>query len=232
MRSANPVVKRLAVLVLAIVCGNAAGQESAPSFRLHIDGAADSSGIRVQYMLRGPFGGSGQRLRGSADIDIPLVVDGQSAQSLRALVFCPGYRIVRVEIPDVAAQTDLRVALDALAVRHLSGKVEFADGAKPRSFILDVDVWVGSSHRFFGIVDGAVTEFDVAEAVVSADGDFSVDVPDLAEDEALQSPDLPSTLRFHARDAATRNFVFDLLPSQVAIDELSEALVLTASPAR
>ena len=226
------VVKRLAILVLAIVSGDVAGQESAPTFRLHIDGAADSSRIRVEYMLRGPFGGSGRQLRGSADIAIPLVVDGQSARSLRALVFCPGYRIARVVIPDVAAQMESRVALDALAARHLNGKIEFAGGAQPRTFILDIDVWVGSAHQFFGIVDGAVGEFDVAEAVVSAAGKFSVLIPDLAEDEALQAPGLPSMLRFQARDAATGNFVFDLMPSQVAIDDLLPALVLSASPAR
>jgi hypothetical protein len=225
-------VKRLAVLVLAIALGNVAAQESAPSFRLHIDGAADPSRVRVEYMLAGPFGGNGRLLRGSADIDIPLVVNGQSARSLRALIFCPGYRTVSVEIPDVAAQTDLRVALDALAVRHLNGKVEFTGGADPRSFMLDIDVWVGSSHKFFGIVDGPPATFDVAEAVVSANGDFSVVVPDLAQDEALQSPELPSVLRFHARDAATGNFVFDLLPNQIALDDLPQALVLTASPAR
>ena len=183
-------------------------------------------------MLAGPFGGYGRQLRGSANLDIPIVVDGQAARSLRAIVFCPGYHSVRVDIPDVAEQTELRVALDALAVRRLTGTVEFADGADPRSFVLDMDVEVASSHELFGIVDGPLTTFDVAEAVVSSAGDFSAVIADLAEDRALQSAHLSSVFQFRARDAATGNFVFELKPKTVAIEELPPALVLSASPPR
>lgn len=225
-------LKRLAVVVLAIVSGQVAGQESASSLRLHVDGAADPSIVRVEYMLAGPFGGYRSQLRGSANIDIPLVVHRQSAQSLKAIVFCPGYRTARVEIPDVTAQTDLHVVLDALPVRHVTGTVEFAGGAAPRSFVLDIDVMVASSHEFFGIMDGPLTTFDVAEAVVSAEGDFAADIPDLAEDKTLQSPRGSSVFRFHARDAATGNFVFDLAPEPVAVEDLPQALVLSASPPR
>jgi hypothetical protein len=225
------IVRRLAFVVLAIVSGEVASHEPAPSIRLHVDGAAEPSAVRVEYMLTGPFGGYRSQLRGSANMDIPIVVSGQSARSLRAIVFCPGYHSARVEVPDLAVQTDLHVALDALPVRRVTGKVEFADGAEPRSFVLEINVVHGSSHRFFGIVDGAPTTFAVAKAVVSAEGDFSVALADLAEDDEFRSPDLPSVLQFQARDAATGNFVFDLMPKQLAIEELPQALVLSAAPA-
>lgn len=224
------VMKRLAVVVVAIVSGNVACQESAPSLQLHVDGAADPSTVRVEYMLAGPFGGYRSQLRGSANLAIPMVVEGQSARSFRAIVFCPGYHTVHVEIPDVEAQTESRVALDALPVRRLVGTVEFVGGAKPRSFVLDIDVMVPSSHGFFGFVDGAVTTFDVSQAVVNAEGDFSVVVADLAEDSGLQSSGEPSVFRFHARDAATGNFVFDLMPGEIALGDLPQALVISASP--
>jgi hypothetical protein len=65
-------------------------------------------------MLAGPFGGYRSQLHGSADyIDIPIVVEGQPARSLKAIVFCPGYHTVRVEIPDVAAQTTCFVGVAA-----------------------------------------------------------------------------------------------------------------------
>lgn len=206
--------------------------ESVPSLRLHVDGAADPSTVRVEYMLAGPFGGFRSQLRGSANIDIPIVIDGQPARSLRAIVFCPGYRIARVEIPDLVAQTDLRVALDALPVRRVTGKVEFVGNAVPRSFVLGIDVMVASSREFFGIVDGSLTTFDVTEAVVSSAGDFSVAIADLAEDRTLQSAHESSVFRFMARDAATGNFVFELKPKKIAIEELLPALVLSASPPR
>lgn len=229
VRCCRRIVKRLAFVVLAIVSGEVACQESAPSLRLHVEGAADPSIVRVEYMLAGPFGGSRRQLRGSANIDIPTVVDGQSAQSLKAIVFCPGYHLARVEVPDVAAQTDLHVVLDALPARRVTGTVEFVDGADPKSFVLDIDVVVASSHEFFEIVDGPLTTFDVAEAVVSAKGDFSAVIADLAEDKTLQSPRESSVFRFQARDAATGNFVFDLMPGTVAIEDLPQALVLSAS---
>ncbi|HKS58430.1 MAG TPA: hypothetical protein VJS12_24245, partial [Steroidobacteraceae bacterium] len=158
------VAKALAVIVLAIASGEAACQESAPTLRLHVDGAADASVIQVEYMLAGPFGGYRTQVRGSAkQIHIPIAVRGQPAQSLKAIVFSPGYHTARIVIEDVAAApTDLHVTLDPLPVRRLSGTVEFVGGAKPRSFILDIDVHVGSSHAFFGIMDGPLTKFDVA----------------------------------------------------------------------
>ena len=67
---------------------------------------------------------------------------------------------------------------------------------------------------------------------MSAEGDFSVAISNLAEDRTLLSPLLPSVFRFHARDAATRNFVFDLMPRELAIEDLPQALVLSASPVR
>src|SRR5688572_26552126 len=141
MRSTS--VFSIAVLLLgyALLPDRSAAAEQA-SLRLHVDGAADPSTVRVEYMLAGPFGGFRSQLRGSANIDIPIVIDGQSARSLRAIVFCPGYRIARVEIPDLVAQTDLRVALDALPVRRVTGKVEFVGNAVPRSFLLGIDVMV------------------------------------------------------------------------------------------
>jgi hypothetical protein len=224
------VVKRLAVLVVAIVSGEVAPQESASSLRLHVGGAADSSNVEVAYMLYGPFGGYGSRLRATAkDIDIPIVVEGRWARSLKAIVFSPGFHTARIEVPDVTAQSDLRVVLDPLPIRRLTGRVEFVGGAKPRSFVLDIDVMVGSSQEFFGIADGLATVFDVAEAAVSAKGDFSVAISDLAEDGALQSPVIPSVFRFHARDATTRNFVFELTPDEIAIRDLPQTLILSAA---
>jgi hypothetical protein len=230
------VVKRLAVVAVAVVCGEAACQEPAPTLRLHVDGVANPSMIRVEYMLSGPFGGYRNQVRASArDIDIPIAVEGRSARSLKAIVFCPGYHTARLEIPDVAAQTELRVALDALPVRRVNGKVEFVGGAKPRGFVLEIDVMVPSTHQFFGIADGAATTFDIAEAMVSAQGDFSAVIADLGRDVGLQALDrsgvVPSVFLLHARDAATRNFVFDLTPREIAIEGFPRALVLSASPA-
>lgn len=71
-----PLSKRLAVVVVAIVSGDVACQESVPSIRLQVDGAADPSIVRVEYMVVGQFGGSRGQLRGSANyIDIPIVVE-------------------------------------------------------------------------------------------------------------------------------------------------------------
>jgi hypothetical protein len=80
------------------------------------------------------------------------------------------------------------------------------------------------------VVDGPPTAFDVAEVVVSADGSFSLVLPDLAEDASLESPVFPSELRFYARDAATGNFLFDLVPDKIAIRDLPAALVLSTAP--
>jgi hypothetical protein len=115
--------------------------------------------------------------------------------------------------------------LAVIVVAIVSGDVACQESAS--SLRLHVDGAADPS-----IVDGPVATFDVSEAVVSADGNFSVVIADLAGDEGLQSTRYPSEFRFHARDAATRNFVFELVPGRVAIDDVPQPLVLTASPAR
>jgi hypothetical protein len=112
----------------------------------------------------------------------------------------------------------------------LAGTVEFVGGAHSRSFVLDIDMTIPSAHQFFGILDGAVTAFDVSEAVVSVEGAFSAAIADFAEDETLRTPGEPNVLRLRARDAVTRNFVFDLRPSEVALEDTPQTLVLSASP--
>jgi hypothetical protein len=224
--------KWIAAVVFAIVSGDVVCQESGATLRLRIDGPPDPSMVRVEYMLVGPFGGYRSQMQGSADyVDVPVAVDGQAARSLKALVFCPGYRTVRVDIPDVASQSELRIVLDDLPVRNLTGIVDFATETTPRSFVLDIDVMAYSAHEFFGIVDGSVTTFDLAEAVVSAAGQFALVLPDMTKDEALQSRGLPNVLRLRARDATTLNLVFDLAPAQIAFDDMpAESVALAASP--
>ena len=232
MRSTSVLSVAALLLACALLPNRSAAAESVPSLRLHVDGAVDPSLVRVEYLLAGPFGGSRSQLRGPGHMDIPTVIDGQSAHSLKAMIFCPGYHIARVEVPDLAAQTDLRVALDPLPVRRVTGTVEFVGNTVPRSFVLDIEVMVASSREFFEIVDGPLTTFDVAEAVVSSAGAFSAVIADLSEDRTLQSANEPSVFRFQAREAATGNFVFDLKPKTIAIDELPPALVLSASSPR
>jgi hypothetical protein len=182
--------------------------------RLRFADGADLRGLSIQYQLVGSFGGYGSFLRTSPDVREYVVEtsrDGQPATTLKAIVYCPGYRIVLVNESDLESRRSVLIDLKPLGSVPLSGQLVSA----PIPLDLNIEAlylayW---SHSFFRISDGPVAQFTVATSKVAPDGSFSFNIPDLAHDPVVASfPEgtMRGEVRLMPREAGTGNIPYHL----------------------
>jgi hypothetical protein len=207
----------LAAVVVVIVLGatGAQGQGVAPkSVRLEFPETVNLTGLAIRYFLVGPFGGFGSFVRTQSDVrvyDVEASHAGQTARTLKAIVYCPGRRIVLISesgFGNGSAKT-LPVNFETLGSVPLAGRVLVADS---RPLQVEVTYLAPWGHSFFGISDGAITSFRVASTQLRPDGSFSVLVPDLVSDPVVAGygPDLRGWFQLVAREPETGNIAFFL----------------------
>lgn len=91
-------VMALSAACLAVVLDGSQSVSSERVMRLRFPNAADLQSVSIHYLLKGPFGGYGNfgRLHlNSREYLLETWHKGQPGTTLKAIVFCPGYRIVR-----------------------------------------------------------------------------------------------------------------------------------------
>ena len=200
-------------------------------------------GLFFATFMTGAFGGVGGYLRGSNgqlsyDVvldpsrSLPEVKNGR-ASTLRIIAYCPLHQIETLELLDVNRLTSnsVTLAFEKLPVRRSRCYVDFPVDSQRRSFELVVYYMAYSSHDFFGIADGAVTQFEVARATVLADGRFELVLPDFSRDSFTTVQGTRNSIRFVARDPVTWNRLFELVPAEwPAGESFPEDLVLEAAP--
>ena len=170
------------LIVLAVCC-------AAQSFTIRTTGVTGD--VQVQYFLTGSFGGFGSPVR-EADPDgayrIPLrppnldSFDLYPARTLKAIVWSSGCQFQLMSVDLVADfHRDVLYECHPLPTITLSGAISPPlTAAGP----LDVEVryiafW---NHRFFGILDGPVTDFLVAKAPLQSGARFEINIPDFSKD--------------------------------------------------
>jgi hypothetical protein len=111
--------------------------------------------------------------------------------------------------------------------------VDFPVDSQRRSFELVAYYVAYSSHSFFGIADGAVTQFEIERATVPSDGRFDLVLPDFSRDGFTTSQSTQNSIRFVARDPVTWNHLFELMPTELpARESFPEDLVFEVTPRR
>jgi len=206
-----------------------------PTLRVSFKGQATPRFVQ-SYVVAGPvsgtLGGSAGVQRDSAAsaeivLSVPTSLLSEPALSLRGLIVSPGFRTVSIDVPDTSAQPEIPVAFTPLPSRTRAGTVTFTNGTVPRTFVIGVDISIEGAAGSSSVLAGmGSTLLQVTEAVVGADGAFTLVLPDIAEDPLLMSPDLTVTFRFRPRDAA-----FVLTPNEVPVGRAADGvLTLTASP--
>jgi len=183
----------LAAVGLAAGPGGSQNESSGQAIRLRFtDRGAELAGLSIQYFLGGPFGGFGNLVRTAPDVREYIVEtsrEGQPATMFKAIIYCPGKRIVLLTRSAVAGRLagTVSIKLEALERVPLSGRlVSEATGQDLNIEALYQADW---AHSFFGIVDGPVASFTVATTKVAADGTFALEVPDFAHDPVVTSFD-------------------------------------------
>jgi hypothetical protein len=185
------------------------------SFLLRLPPTVDTSGLHISYFLTGAFGGYGSFVRtepGVHDYAIDTSYENKPAETLKIIIYCPGYGIELLNIPslsDISARS-VSVELKPLPSVQLSGKIVAPEGSDLMDFKIEVYYLAYWGHEFFRITDGFVTTFKLVSTDVPRDGSFSVAVPDFTRDSAVASFKEKGALMLSARESNTGNFAYTL----------------------
>jgi hypothetical protein len=166
-----------------------------------------SETVQIAFFSIGPFGGYGgynTRQSGVTSYQIPAVVDGKAASEIRAIVYSPGCAIKTFVIPLNRLPLVWRdFECQRVDTVRLLGQIAPQDFARHANAELVFTYMAQWSHEFFGIGDGAITQFELAKVAPTADGTFDVELPVIRrEDSGTPSQ---STVCLMLRDSKTLN---------------------------
>ena len=148
------------------------------------------AGLSIQYFLVGPFGGFGSIVRTRPDVreySLETWRAGQQATTLKAIIYCRGYRPVLLTESGLAERRvgTVSIKLEPLGWLPLAGRLISVPA--PTDLRIEAAYLAHWAHKFFGIADGAVPSFTVDTTKVAADGSFALRLPDLAHDPVATS---------------------------------------------
>jgi len=212
-------VVRCAFAILLGIAALQSSQESSPSVSVSLPPNIPSETVQIAYHLVGPFGGHGgytEQRPGLHSYEIAALVEGKAATEIRMIVYASGCEIQTFIVP-LADDSKVKQEFECQPVPSvmLSGQIvpnELVRNKNAELIIIYVAHW---SHKFFGIVDGAVADFRLATVSPDANGMFHVDLPQLSADAVPSSSQPRASLCLILRDAKTWNSIASNLESEV-----------------
>jgi hypothetical protein len=210
----------LAMAVLqSLASQTQSGPEISPSVSISLPPNIPSETIQIAYYLVGPFGGYGgyvEQRAGVHSYEITTSVEGEAANEIRMIVYAPGCGIQTFVVP-LADDSKVKQDFECQRVPSvmLSGQIVPNELVRDKNAELIITYMAFWAHEFFGIVDGAVTEFRLATVTPDANGMFQVDLPHFSVD-ATPSPSEPrASLCLMLRDAKSWNHIASNLEPEV-----------------
>jgi hypothetical protein len=146
---------------------------------------------------------------------IDTFYEGKPANSLSAVIYCPGYQVETIDFPSLAALQDrsAELQLRPLATVPLSAKVSLPSGVQADEVRVDVDFSASWECKFFGLADCLVPSYEkVASAEVAEDGGFSVALPDFAHDPVVSTYERPGDFTLTVSERKGDKYLFSLRP--------------------
>lgn len=174
-----------------------------------------SETIFMRYVLDDDFGGWLQPRAGVSSYFIGATLQGTPAHRFRALIYAPGCMIQTVDLPIVSpAVPHYSFVCQPLQNVTLTGtfiKPDRLDGQEINLQVKYVGRW---AQRFLGLGDGIVTDIPLGVTQgASANGAFSLSVPDLSEDSLAGAADHPGEIQFWGRNPASGKIVAQIIPT-------------------
>ena len=167
-----------------------------------------SDTVQIRYMLNGPFGGYASYVDSRPALrsyEIKGTVQGQPAQAIRILVYAPGCRFQTLVLAFSGKKNlEEQFVCRPLPAIKLKGHVppELLKNENAEVVAVYTAYW---AQDFFGIVDGFVTQLEVAKAKPDASGFFEIAIPDFATDMHRSSFEPAASLSLGLRDSKTLN---------------------------
>lgn len=157
---------------------------------IDLDPAVRPEAAHVRYFLTGGFGGYGDFTDGGAasgqKVFLPVYRDGQRAMSLKAVVYAKGCELAVFALDPLPAVPG-RIRFDCHKLRAVWLKGVVNGHPNPSELTVRVIYMAPWIDTFFGIADGTVLSFPIAEVVPDQDGKFAVELPDFANDSLTKS---------------------------------------------
>jgi hypothetical protein len=216
----DPAVKGITYLTLAVaILTNpdswARYSSGDDPIRVFLPPGVEIRSCELRYFLVGAFGGYGGFVRPNVDaseFEIETVHDGDAVQSLKAILYCPGYHIETMvfdSLPDLAARR-IQLHPKPLGTVRFRGLVRGLVTHNLQVLLVDVAYTPWWICELFRLPDCGLGGWTVASVEFSADGRFATTLPDLARDSVIGSFKNPGEFAFRIRDQKTGNWLYDL----------------------
>lgn len=210
-------------LALAIVCtatlfstSDRALADESPGFRITFPDDIPIKDVAITAGLSGSFGlfvGPPDEPANPHEYILRTTSPGVGAEALRAIIYCPGYKILKVERsrPD-PLDGHMLAKMEKLPMVRLSGELHFEKEIPRSDLILSVRYSAWWAMDFFHMIDGGIGMFTVATVPVRRDGSFSVDIPDFSKDPVSMAGPSKADIGFFVY-GKTGGFSGDVVPT-------------------
>jgi hypothetical protein len=228
----------LAVLLIAVPAHFSRTQpkqipDNSPTVSISLPTDIPSEAVQIRYFMVGSFGGYGGFIEPRAnqkDYEFDASTQGKPANSIKILVYATGCKIQTFDL-DLTRVLNAkeRFVCELLSQIRIDGEIP-SDLLHHENAELNVSYMAFWASRFFGIADGAVTEFQVAKTMPDPDGSFRVDIPDFSADNTGFAYPGGASLRFTLRDSKTLNpIALNLSPEQAEYQSETHQLRILSS---
>ena len=180
----------------------------APTVTIVLPENLNSETVQISYHMIGPFGGYGSyepAKPGVSFYKITTEVEGQAAQGIKIIIYASGCKMQKFDLA-LSSNSDLKQQFicEPLPATTLAGQVpaDFTANGNAEIVVKYMAYW---SHKFYGLADGVVPEFQIAIGKPERDGTFSITIPDFSADTDTSPAETPATLHLLIRDSGTGN---------------------------
>jgi hypothetical protein len=162
----------------------------------------------MNALRTGKFGGWGGYVRpfdGGTEWHILTSYEGVPADALKAYVFCLGFRVRTIDIPNLSVQQTrhFELQLQPLGTLPFVGRVLGSITEDYRAIEVSAHFSPSWSCDFFGLPDCLTSEWLLGTTELRKDNIFEIDVPDFLADPVISSTTYPGGLSFRLRDGKT-----------------------------
>jgi hypothetical protein len=217
-----------------LMASNAAAQSGQESRWMNIMllGAVPSEKVHIDYVLEGPFGGSGNFMRPKPDTPVYRIstyVGGKPADQIKGFIWAPGCRMMKFDDLLVgSADVQEYFSCSPLGTVKLVGRIHGAPLSK-KPMEVRVDYLAHWACGFFGFMDCMVPEIEVGIATPDADGTFEIELPDFAADPIASGPEGGAEFQLVLREVKPWNLVAFLAPETETLQTLDHGLKIVPS---
>jgi len=165
--------------------------------RRHADGTVTLDGV----------GGFPQKPSHEGKFNI-LRIETRDAKILEGVVYCPGFQTALFYEPSLATSSSkTELAMEALPMLTISGKIEYGDLLPEPDCVVDIDVFAYCGLSHVSNVDRPVPRFHTATVPIAKDGRFSANIHDLLGDSSFQQRDQKLLMTVLVRSVKTHNIL-------------------------